>query len=232
MGSPTPKVLLSVGGRSLLSYVVDSAREAGAERIVVVTGSGQEQVREAFKDSGLEYAVQAEPRGTADAVLACSGLLEDDEECVVLYGDAPLITARTIHRLVEARAEAGADLAVFTARLDEPGDYGRVVRAEGECIARIVEKRDATETELRVTEVNSGLCSFRWGRVKSAIERVRPSPHTGEYYLTDAVRELVECGGKVIAVLGDDPDEMLGANTPEEFDRVEAALESRKASRA
>lgn len=228
MGAPVPKVLLPLKGRPLLRYVLESARAAGAIRVIVVIGAQKEQVMAAFDKDGVEFAVQAGQRGTADAVLACRDLLAEDEECVVLCGDAPLIRPETIQRLVHARLAGAADVAVFTARLADPAGYGRVVRAGGDSIDRIVEKRDATPAELAIDEVNSGAYSFRWGRARPMLERIQPSPVSGEYYLTDLVRELRSEGGRAVAVLAADPDEMRGANTPEELAALERGLAARR----
>ena len=228
MGASVPKVLLLIEGRPLLSYVLESAREAGVTRTIVVVGTQKEQVMAAFEQAGVEFAVQAGQRGTADAVMACRELLGDDEECVVLCGDAPLIRPETIRRLAHARHAAGADVAVFTARLPDPSGYGRVVRAGGDSVEQIVEQRDATPEVLAINEVNSGAYSFRWGRVKPALERIRPSPVSGEYYLTDIVREVRAEGGQVVAVLADDPIEMLGANTRDELVALERGIAARR----
>jgi bifunctional UDP-N-acetylglucosamine pyrophosphorylase/glucosamine-1-phosphate N-acetyltransferase len=211
-----------------LSYVLESARAAGATRTIVVVGAQKEQVIAAFEQTGVEFAVQAGQRGTADAILACRELLGDDEECVVLCGDAPLIRPETIRRLAEARREAGADVAVFTARLPDPTGYGRVVRAGGDSVEQIIEQRDATPEVLAINEVNSGAYSFRWGRVKPALERIRPSLVSGEYYLTDIVGEVRAEGGRVVAVLAADPGEMLGANTPDDLDALERGIAARR----
>jgi bifunctional UDP-N-acetylglucosamine pyrophosphorylase / glucosamine-1-phosphate N-acetyltransferase len=228
MGASVPKVLLPIAGRPLLSYVLSSARAAGATRIIVVVGTQKEQVVTAFQQDAVEFVEQEGQRGTADAVLVCRDRLSDDEECVVLCGDAPLIRPATIQRLYQARQAAGANVAVFTARLADPAGYGRVVRAGGEFIDRIVEKRDATPEILAIHEVNSGAYSFLWGKVRPALERIQPSPVSGEYYLTDIVREVRSEGGKAVAVLADDPDEMLGANTPEELVLLERGLAARR----
>ncbi len=227
MGSSLPKVLLPIAGRPLLSYVLESARAGGATRIIVVVGTQKEQVMAAFEQDGVEFVVQAGQRGTADAVLACRGRLNDDEECVVLCGDAPLIRPETIRRLFRERQAAGADVAVFTARLTDPAAYGRVVRAGGDSIERIVERRDATPEVLAINEVNSGAYSFRWDVARPALERIQPSPVSGEYYLTDIVREVRFEGGQAVAVLAADPDEMLGANTPGELAALERGLAAR-----
>ncbi len=228
MGASVPKVLLPIAGRPLMSYVLESARAAGAGRVIVVVGTQKEQVMAAFEKDGVEFVLQAGQHGTADAVLACRDRLGDNEECVVLCGDAPLIRPATIQRLCGVRQSAGADVAVFTARLADPAGYGRVVRAGGDYVERIVEKRDATPEVLTIHEVNSGAYSFRWGRARPALERIRPSPVSGEYYLTDIVRELRAEGGQAVAVLADDPDEMLGANTPEELALLERGLAARR----
>jgi bifunctional UDP-N-acetylglucosamine pyrophosphorylase/glucosamine-1-phosphate N-acetyltransferase len=228
MGASVPKVLLPINGRPLLRYVLESARAAGATRVIVVVGTQKEQVMAAFRQDGVEFVEQEGQHGTADAVLACRDRLADAEECVVLCGDAPLIRPQTIQRLVQARQAAGADVAVFTARLASPARYGRVVRGRGDSIERIVEQRDATPELLAINEVNSGAYSFRWGRARPALERIRPSPVSGEYYLTDIVREVRDEGGQAVAVLATDPDEMLGANTPDELAALERGLAARR----
>lgn len=232
MNAGTPKVLLPVSGRPLVEYVIDAAEAAGAARVVLVVGTGRELVRAALAGRKVEFAVQREQKGTADAVLACRDLLEAGEEVVVLCGDAPLVTAGSIRRLRTERVERNADVSVFTAVLDEPGGYGRIIRRADGTVERIVEKRDAGPSELAVREVNSGAYSFRWGRVLPCLERVTPSAVSGEYYLTDIVAEVNRDGGRVVPVPAADPCEMLGANTPEELAAVAAVLARRQGAEA
>lgn len=224
MGGVLPKVLLDVAGRPLLGYLLDAVRHAGVGRAIVVTRSRGDEVETAFQGRGLEFAVQVEQRGTADAVLACRGLLAKDEECLVLCGDAPLLRPATIRRLGECRQAAGADVAVLTAELADPSGYGRIIRGEGDRVRAIVEERDARPEERAVREVNSGAYSFRWGRLLPLLEALKPSPVSGELYLTDAVRAVTADGGLVVALPADDPDEILGANTPEQLARVAELL--------
>jgi len=231
MGGVESKVLKLLAGRPLLAYVIDSCRDAGATRIIVVVGAAREAIQTRFAGPGLEFAVQSEPKGTADAVLACRDMVGLEEECVVVYGDVPLMTGPTIGRMVDARRRAGADVAVLTAVLDDPHNYGRVLSGAGDTIERIVEERDADEQVRRVKEVNSGFYAFVWGRVLPALERVRPSPVSGELYLTDAVAQVRADGGKVVAVLMDDPCEMLGANTPEQLAAIARAHAARATAR-
>ncbi len=231
MGSETPKVLIPVEGRPLLAYVLDSVRGAGVERIVVVVGKERQGVVAEFKGQGLEFAVQAEQKGTADAVLSCQDLLAPDEECVVVYGDVPMMRSETIRRLVRARTERGADVAVLTAEFEDPFGYGRIVRGEGDVIDDIVEERDADDAVRSIKEVNSGFYAFGWGRLVPVLERIEPSPVSGEYYLTDAVKGVRAEGGLVVAVRMADPVEMMGANTPEQLEQVARELARRAVSR-
>ncbi len=229
MGGVQSKVLKPLAGRPLLAYVLDSCRAAGAARIIVVVGAGRDEIGARFADHSLEFAVQREPRGTADAVLACRSMMAPDEECVVVYGDVPLMTGRSIRRMVETRRARAADVAVLTAVLNDPHNYGRVLRGSGDTIERIVEERDADDEIRRVREVNSGFCAFVWGRFLPALERVRPSAVSGELYLTDAIGEVRAEGGTVVAVPMDDPREILGANTPEQLAAI-AREQARRAS--
>lgn len=228
MGAQVPKVLLPVAGRPLASYVIDAARAAGADRIILVVGTGKEQVKSTLAGERVEFVEQREQKGTADAVLACRDMIADTEECVVLCGDAPLVRPETIRRISRAPRETGARIAVFTARPDDPSGYGRIIRAGGSFVERIVEQRDATPEVLAVKEVNSGAYAFRWGDVRPALGRIKPSRVSGEYYLTDVVALVRAEGGSVVAVEAADPNEMLGANTPGQLDEIAAELARRR----
>ncbi|MEO0077401.1 MAG: NTP transferase domain-containing protein [candidate division WOR-3 bacterium] len=224
MGSQTPKVLLPVAGRPILEYVITATRKSGAGRIILVVGAGGEEVKARFGNDVEELVVQPEQKGTADAVLCCRALLNPDDECAVVYGDVPLITGSTIRTMVDARRKEAADVAVLTAVVDNPRGYGRVVRGSGGLIESIVEELDANEEIRRIREVNSGFCTFLWGRLLPALELVKPSPVSGELYLTEAVRQVRARGGRVVAVTMTDPIEMSGVNTPEQLAEVSARM--------
>jgi len=229
MGSGTPKVLLPVLGRPMVDYVMDALGRVGIRRVVVVVGEGRTQVEAQAGRPGVEFAFQPEQRGTADAVLSCRGLIAADEECVVLCGDAPLVTSTTLGRLIAAFHDSGADVVVLTAEIAHPRGYGRIVRKSDGMLASIVEERDASDEVRQIREVNAGVYVFRWGRFLPFVEGVAPSPVTGEYYLTEALRALVTSGGRAQPVRTADPNEILGANTPEQLAEVEAELAHRLA---
>jgi bifunctional UDP-N-acetylglucosamine pyrophosphorylase/glucosamine-1-phosphate N-acetyltransferase len=180
MRSALPKTLHPLCGRPLVLWPVLAAREAGAERIVVVDGP-ERRLAEALPD-WVEVAVQEEPRGTGDALRSALPL---DGPVVVLMGDVPLITAETIGGLA-ADHEQGAT--VMTMRLEDPASYGRVVR-DGDSV-RVVEARDATPEQLTIDEVNTGIYCFDGAALGPALDSVGADNAQGEYYLPDVLHHM------------------------------------------
>ena len=223
MRSRLPKVLHPLCGRPMLLWTVLAAREAGAERVVVVLGDEAEQVRAALPDD-VEVAIQDPPAGTGDAVMRGRELLAGCEHVIVLSGDHPLLEASFITGLGERHASAGAAATVTTRLLDDPAQYGRIVRtADGE-IERIVETRnpgDATPAELDIREINAGTYAFAVEPLFEALAGVRADNSQGEYYLGDALPLLRAAGHRVVAHLTDDEAVGLGINTRVELARVE-----------
>ena len=139
MRSATPKLLHPLCGRPMVAWSVAAATHAGAARVVVV--DGPERVLERAVNGTAELAIQAEPRGTADAVEAAAAFIDPDTTVIVLNGDHPLISASTISGLVEAHEQGGAAATMLTAVLDDPTGYGRVVRAPDGTVERVVETK-------------------------------------------------------------------------------------------
>ena len=158
MRSRLPKVLHPLCGRPMLLWTVHAAREAGAERIVVVLGEEADQVRAALPPD-VEVAIQDPPAGTGDAVMQARDLLAGSEHVIVLSGDHPLLDGSFITALAERHTSSGAAATVTTQELEDPAQYGRVVRAPGGEVERIVETKhpgDAAPDELAINEVNPG----------------------------------------------------------------------------
>jgi bifunctional UDP-N-acetylglucosamine pyrophosphorylase/glucosamine-1-phosphate N-acetyltransferase len=200
----------------MVLWPVRAALDAGAQKVVVV--GGPDRALEPILPDRVELAVQAEPRGTGDAVRAAADHFgAPDTTILVLNGDVPLITAETLHALVAAHESSGAQATVTTMELDDPSGYGRIVRAQDGTVAKIVETKnpaDATEAELAIREVNAGIYAFTAGRLARALERLTTDNAQGEQYLTDVVLDLEP----VHAHLVDDPTLTLGIN-----DRVDLA---------
>ncbi|MHC4600044.1 MAG: bifunctional UDP-N-acetylglucosamine diphosphorylase/glucosamine-1-phosphate N-acetyltransferase GlmU [Planctomycetota bacterium] len=226
MHSPLPKVIHPVCGRPMVCHVIEAVKGLDAGKVVVVVGSGRERVEACVGDAGVEIAVQEEPRGTADAVRAGLPRIGGSESTVlVVPGDTPLVTASSLKRLVEARERAGWAGAVLTFVPPSAGRYGRVIRGEDGRVARIVEAKDATADELAVGEVNSGMYCFRLDALRDALPRVGAENAAGEFYLTDVVGLLAAEG--VGAVDVEDPQEVLGINTPQELAEASSAMRQR-----
>jgi len=223
MHSRTPKHLHPVLGRRLVDWVVATAQEAGADRVVVVTAP---DTQDAFP--GVEVAVQEVPRGTGDAVRAAAATLEGfDGDVLVLNGDVPALAADVVQALVATHREAGA---AGTVLAFEPGDlraYGRIVRATDGSLARIVEARDASPDELALTEVNSGIYVFAAHALWPLLERLEPHNAQGELYVTDTLGMLVADGEKVAVHTATEPAECEGVNTRVELAAVTALLRER-----
>src|SRR5687767_12319215 len=186
MRSATPKVLHEICGRPMVAWPIAAAQEAGAERIVVV-GSPGTDLGAALPD-GVELAVQQEARGTGDAVRAAAAHLDGGGAVVVLSGDVPLITAEAISGLVDEHERSGAAATMATMELDDPGEYGRVVRAPDGGVEHVAEAKgggDATPAQLAIREVNTGVYAFDGARLLAALEQIRPDNAQGEYYLPD-----------------------------------------------
>ena len=213
MRSRTPKVLHDICGLPMIAWPVAAAREAGAERIIVVDSPARPLDGRLADD--VEIAVQPEPNGTGGAVAAAADLLDADRPVVILSGDVPLVSADAIRELVGAHAYQRAAATVATTVLEDPTGYGRVVRGEGGVLERIVETKaggDATTEELAIREINTGIYVFDGGALLGALPRLRPDNEQGELYLPDVLSLLREEGATVAAHAVDDPAIVLGIN--------------------
>ncbi|MFW2390368.1 MAG: bifunctional UDP-N-acetylglucosamine diphosphorylase/glucosamine-1-phosphate N-acetyltransferase GlmU [Polyangiales bacterium] len=214
MKSKLPKVLHEIAGQTLVSWVVQAALDAGANRCLIVVGHGRGDVEDElvarFGDR-VEMVLQPEQRGTGHAV-RCA--MEADEglegRLLVLYGDCPLIPAELLRELANRAASTNADLGLVTATLDEPSGYGRIVRNPEGQVQRIVEDRDCSEDEKLIQEVNPGLYAMEARFLREAMSRLTPDNAQGQLYLTDVV-ELAAGQGEVVDLEADMAD-LKGVN--------------------
>jgi bifunctional UDP-N-acetylglucosamine pyrophosphorylase / glucosamine-1-phosphate N-acetyltransferase len=220
MKSRLPKAAHRLCGKAMARYPVDAARDAGAERVVVVVGHEADAVRAAVGDD-VEYVLQAEQRGTGHAVLQAERALREAEDVLVLNGDLTLVTADDLRSLLARHRASGAAATLLTAELEEPASYGRVLRRPDGTVERLVERRDASPAEVAIREINVGLYCFRAADLRDCLSRLQPDNDQGEYYLTDVIGLLVGAGRTVEAVLCAEPETALGIN-----DRVELAAAS------
>jgi bifunctional UDP-N-acetylglucosamine pyrophosphorylase/glucosamine-1-phosphate N-acetyltransferase len=234
MNSDLAKVLHPMAGRPLLAHVLDTLDELEVARTVVVIGHQRERVQAAFAGrSGIEWAIQAEQRGTGHACMMAEPALGAFRGTVlVVCGDTPLLTARTLGALLDRHAKSGAQVTVLSMRLADPKGYGRIVRThDGQGIERIVEEKDASPAEKAIDEVNSGIYAFDHAALQGVLRSLTANNAQGEYYLTDTVSLLRAKGAKAAVWCAEDARELLGINTPEQLAEAEAAwLEMRRGS--
>jgi len=224
--SATPKVLLPLGGRPLMSYAIEAAEAITGQPPALVVAPGAEAVRRAAGDQ-VRFVEQAQALGTAHAVQQAAGLLAGQADLVlVTYADMPLLRVETLRALVETQRANAGPLTALTAHSPRLRDFGRVVRAADGALLGVVEAAQATRAELALTEVNVGAYCFDAAWLWAALPRL-PLSAKGEYYLTDVVGLAVSEGGRVATVTTEDEDEASGVNTRLQLAQAEAALRRR-----
>jgi bifunctional UDP-N-acetylglucosamine pyrophosphorylase / glucosamine-1-phosphate N-acetyltransferase len=224
MKSALPKTLHLVLGRPMVAHVAATADAAGLDPVVVVVGPEMSAMADAVP--GRRIVVQHERRGTAHAVRQAREALQDfDGTVVVLYGDTPLITAATVERLIRAREEREAGVAVLGFRAADPGTYGRLITGE-DGLRAIVEAKEATAEQLRIDLCNSGVMAFDGKRIWSWLDRIGDNNAKGEFYLTDAVA-LARADGQRCLVVEGDETEFLGVNSRAELAACETIAQER-----
>jgi len=221
MKSARPKVLHELCGRSMLWYVLNALGEAGIDQTLVVTN---DEIDESVRASGVRTIVQREQLGTGHAVKIALDVLEgnDGGRVLIAYGDMPLIGTEIFTNVLAALDEKDAPaLALVTARMPLPSNFGRIVR-KGDNVKRIVEARDADPDELAIDEMNAGIYAYDEAALREAVGALRNDNAQGEYYLTDTVAHLRGKKHRVAPVVAADHRDVLGIN-----DRAELALARR-----
>lgn len=226
MKSRLPKVLHHVGGRPMAARVLDIARAAGCDRLVVVVGHGAERVREELAAPDVAFVEQTERLGTGHALACAESAVPGDATMIVLSGDVPLIRPETLDRLAVAAESAWGALAV--AEVERPGSLGRIVAdPSGESLERIVEAADADPETLRIRRINAGLYALPAPEIFRTIEATGNDNAKGEYYLTDALGLAVARGHRLALVDLPDPGESFGVNDRVDLAHAELRLRSR-----
>jgi len=227
MHSSLPKALHPVCGRPMVAWPILAAREAGAARVVAIV-SPQRDIS-AGLPADTETVPQPQADGTGGAIRAAIDIVRDSGTVVVLSGDHPVISAAAIGGLLDAHGANGAAATVMTTELDEPGSYGRIVRADDGSVERIVEAKepgDATPAELEIKEINAGTYVFDGAALAAALDEITNDNAQGEYYLGDVLPLIRAGGGGVTAHLVGDEAVTLGVNS--RLDLARATAEARR----
>jgi bifunctional UDP-N-acetylglucosamine pyrophosphorylase / glucosamine-1-phosphate N-acetyltransferase len=229
MQSDLPKVLQPLAGGPLLRHVVQTARSLEADAIHVVYGHGGEQVQTAFASDTLQWALQAEQKGTGHAVLQAMPQVPDDHLVLVLYGDVPLINRETLQKLIALAAPR--TMSLLTVMLNDPSGYGRIVRDRRGQVRAIVEQKDANKTQLKIREGNTGVLAVPAGLLRRWLGKLRSNNNQGEYYLTDIVAMAVKDKIKVAPFLAPTVAEVLGVNDKMQLAELEGLHRAQQAQR-
>lgn len=236
MKSKTPKILHTLGGRTLIGHALHSATGIEPEHLVAVVGHEREQVTEAIAEvadeqgTDLTIAIQDQPLGTGDAALAGLVAVPDDfaGTVIVTAADVPLLDAPTLRGLLDTHvAGDGAAVTVTSFIAADPAGYGRIVRDHNGDVQAIVEHRDATEQQLAITEVNAGVYAFDSNSLRSALRRLSTDNAQHELYLTDVVEITRNAGKTVRAFTVDDPMLVAGCNDRAQLAELAAELNRR-----
>jgi bifunctional UDP-N-acetylglucosamine pyrophosphorylase / glucosamine-1-phosphate N-acetyltransferase len=229
MKSDLHKVLHPLAGRPMLGHLLASVAELGAERVVVVVGSGRDQVEPLVAAHGGVVAVQEPQEGTAHAVLQAEAALAGfDGDVLILYGDTPLVTTATLRRMTARLHEPDAPAAAVAAfRPADPLRYGRIIAGSDGAIEKMVEWKDASEAERAIDLCNSGMMAVRAADLWPLLRRVGNANAAGEYYLPDIVM-IARADGRASAVVEVAELECAGVNSRAELAALERVWQQRR----
>jgi bifunctional UDP-N-acetylglucosamine pyrophosphorylase/glucosamine-1-phosphate N-acetyltransferase len=225
--SKHPKVLHEIAGKPILAHVIATAMKVvPASDVFVIVGHEAERVRETVQNTGVNFVLQAEQRGTGHALMVARDALAPYDQVIVLSGDAPLITAETIQKLSAFHLAQRAVMTLLSADLANPFGYGRVLRksAKSAEVRAIVEEKAASAAQKEIREINSGFYAFSVPALYEHIGRLSTENAHKEYYLTDMAAVFGRAGKKVVAIKTAHAGEVLGSNTRVEIVDLDARL--------
>ncbi len=227
MKSDVHKVLHPIGGRSMAEHLIVTLEEIDIAQTYFIIGHGAESVKEHLGNR-LHYCLQEEQLGTGHAVLQAERELAHQEGLtLVINGDTPLITSKTIKQMIVEHKQQNAALSLLTTQLSDPKGYGRIVYAVDGTVATIVEEKDATVEQKGIKEVNVGLYCVDNRKLFAALQRVTNDNKQGEYYFTDIISILKADGEKVTTYRTEDADETVSINDRGALAEAEKVLRRR-----
>jgi bifunctional UDP-N-acetylglucosamine pyrophosphorylase/glucosamine-1-phosphate N-acetyltransferase len=226
MKSTLPKVLHPIAGKPMVQRIIDTVNQLGASSVNLIYGHGGEKLQTALQHNTLNWCLQSEQLGTGHAVMQAVPNLSDDEDVLILVGDAPLIKQSTLEQLLTVKQQA--DLALLTVHLHDPSGMGRIIR-QGEQVKAIVEHKDATEQQRQITEINTGMMIMSGKDLKRWLGNLNSDNSQGEFYLTDVI-EMASLEGKVIkAAQPSSAVEVEGINNRRQLASIERAFQLEQA---
>lgn len=223
------KVLERIRNKPMLGHVLDVVASAGIQRVIVVVGHQSDSVKKylgrGWKSLSIKTVEQRELLGTADAVKqALPPLTNTAGDILILYGDTPLLTEKTLRRLIETHQTQQNACTLLTTLVNNPTGYGRIVRNGTGSISKVTEELDATLEEREIREINVGAYCFQAKALFESLPEVKPLNRKGEYYLTDTISILSKKERTIHSVLTEDRIEVLGINSPDDLQKARLAV--------
>jgi bifunctional UDP-N-acetylglucosamine pyrophosphorylase/glucosamine-1-phosphate N-acetyltransferase len=228
MHSNTPKVLHQIGGKPILAHVIDCAKALNPHKIIVVYGYGGEIVREAFAHENIIWVNQSEQLGTGHAVQQAKLFLDEHAETLVMLGDVPLVDVSACKTLIE---QANNKLAILSFNKTDPTGYGRIVRNDNQKVVAIVEHKDASNEQLNIIEVNTGIMAMPNVHLTQWLSQLTNNNAQAEYYLTDIVALAVQQGVDVVSEITHDEWSVTGINSKKDLSVIERVYQTRIAQK-
>jgi len=213
MKSEVPKILHEILGKPIIYHILECLKDAGVKEIITVAGYGCDLLKKALPIN-VKIVLQKKLLGSGDAVMATRNILKRySGDILIICGDTPIIKGETLTRLIKEHKSSGASATVLTARIKDPGPYGRIVRGEGGEILKIAEETEARLYEKVINEINVGTYCFTKEDLFTALKEVKPNNKKKEFFLTDTIGILYNKGKMIESVLAEDPEEIVGINT-------------------
>ena len=227
MSSDLPKVLHKIANRPLLRHVYDMSYELNNNAIKIVYGHGANLVRKILADIDVSWVEQKQQLGTGHAVQQVSDQILDSDIVLILYGDVPLLKLATVKGLIANVNDK--TLALLTVNLENPKGYGRIVRDSSGKVTKIVEEKDASITEKKIVEGNTGIMAVQGNKLKKWLNQLSNHNAQGEYYLTDIIEMAVADQITIITTQPESVDEVLGVNNRIQLSHLERVYQQEQA---
>ncbi|BDX08635.1 bifunctional UDP-N-acetylglucosamine diphosphorylase/glucosamine-1-phosphate N-acetyltransferase GlmU [Planctobacterium marinum] len=226
MKSSLPKVLHPVAGKPMVQHILDTLGEVGVQSVNLIYGHGAEQLQSALVNNQLNWCLQAEQLGTGHAVMQALPNIQEQDDVLILVGDAPLIKSNTLQTMISAKQHS--DLVLLTVVVDDPTGMGRIIR-EGEQVKAIVEHKDASDAQRQINEINTGIMMMGGADLKRWLGALKNDNAQQEYYLTDII-EMAATEGKLIRAAQASSDiEVEGINNRVQLAKIERAYQLQQA---
>jgi len=234
MNSDKPKVIFKLAGEALINRVVDTALKVNSDPIAVVVGHKKDLVIEIIPENKKIVFVQQIPqKGTGHAVMVTRETFRDFEgDIFILCGDVPLLRSETLHRMHEHHKNSGSACTVLTSIMEDPKQYGRIVRDKTGNVSKIVEYKDASETQRKIKEINTGIYCFDAYWLFKVLSRIDNKNSQEEYYLTDTLELLNKSNQKIETVILEDMLEASGVNSINQLENLEKEYLKRQEKQA